>query len=206
MNALDHSGCLKIVDQFPHLTPVLCRKYQLRPAGRRNPNLRILVDIPIRMPGNGNRCLPASDIGLNPAYQNRCPEHRPVQKSPNRTVWALPHFFESIFLHPVRIRCNRCALDRHAIFFCRLRRQNGNLIVRLIPLFESQIIILRLQLDIRQQQLLLDHLPENSCHFIAVHLDKRCFHLNSIHGLLLVFEKLYHDPRVKSIEIRTKQK
>ena len=73
------------------------------------------------------------------------------------------------------------AFDRHTVFFCRHGRVDSNLIIGVIPMFQAQIIILCLQIDIRKKKFVLDHLPENPGHLIAVHFNKRCLHLNFSH-------------------------
>ena len=35
--------------------------------------------------------------------------------------------------------------------------------------------------DIGSEKLILDHLPEYSCHLVAVHLNEGCLHLNLCH-------------------------
>ena len=52
-------------------------------------------------------------------------------------------------------------------------------VARLVAFRETEVVILRLEIDERQQQLVLDHLPENAGHFIAVHLYERRGHLNA---------------------------
>ena len=49
-------------------------------------------------------------------------------------------------------------------------------------MLQSQIIVLCLQIDIGQQQLILDHLPEDSGHFISVHLYERGCHFDLFHN------------------------
>ena len=54
-----------------------------------------------------------------------------------------------------------------------LARIHGDLIVGLVAFFEAQIVIFRFQIHKGQDQLVLDHLPEDARHLVAVHLDER---------------------------------
>ena len=142
------------------------------------------------MTGDRDRLLPCTDIRFDPPHRDRLAEHRPVHNRTDRSIRTFIHLFQMILFHAGRIRRNRRALDRHAVFQCRLRRINRHLIVCLIPVLKTQIIVLRLQVDIREQELILDHLPKNSRHLIAVHLDKRCLHLNPAHAVSSSFSSI----------------
>ena len=96
-----------------------------------------------------------------------------------------------ILFHPRAVRCDSCALDGNAVLLCRLRSLERYLITGSVTVFQSQVIINCLQVDKRKQQIIFNHFPDDSGHFIAVHLDKRRGHSDLFHGVIpLVFVKI----------------
>ena len=66
-------------------------------------------------------------------------------------------------------------------YFLRgLGRVHGDLVIRLIPVLQAQVIVFGLQVHIGQNQLVLDHLPQDAGHLVAVHLHQRRFHQNLV--------------------------
>ena len=194
MDPLDHPGALEIKNGLADFLTVRAGEDQLRFAGTGHPDFTVLIHIPVGMSRQRDRLLPRSHDRLDPVHQDRLAKHRAVKRGPDRPVRALIHLLELILLHPRRIRRDRRALHRHAVLLRRLRRLKRHAVIRLIPVRKPQVIILRLQIHIRQQQLLLDPFPENPCHLIAVHLNKRCRHTNLIH-LISSFTKHGTVPR-----------
>ena len=64
----------------------------------------------------------------------------------------------------------------------------------LVGLFaQTQIVVFGLQIYKRKDQLILDHFPEDSGHFISIHLHKRSGHFNFFHKWnLLSHTSLFH--------------
>ena len=178
MPALQNAGTVKFMNQLPDLRPVFRGKYEFRLSLSWYNDLSVSVDIPVRVTGDGNRFLPGAYIWLNPAHDDRAAENRAVHDRPDRSVRALPHLFQTVFFHPVRVRRNRGTLDGNAETQCRLRCVYGNPVICFVSFFQTEVIILCLQIHVRKNQFFLDHLPENPCHLIAVHLDERGCHRN----------------------------
>ncbi len=159
MDSLQNTGACEIMDRLPYLTAVLRRKDKLRLTGAWHLDLRILIHVPVSVTGQGDRLLPVSYAWLDPLYNNGRPEHRAVQSRPDRAVGAFPHLFQVIFCHSGRIGRDRRTFYRHTVLLRSLGAVKRHLIVRLIAVLQSQVVILCLQIDIRQQQLVLDHFP-----------------------------------------------
>ena len=183
MHPLNDTRSIELMDQLPGFMSFCIRKDHLCLSRSRDSHLHITIDIPVCMTGDRDRFLPCTDIRFDPLHRDRLAEHRPVHNRADRSIWTLIHLFQMILLHTGCIRRNRRALDRHSVFQCRLRRIDRHLIIGLIPVLKAQIIVLCLQVDIRKQELILDHLPKNPRHLIAVHLDKRRLHLNPAHAV-----------------------
>ena len=134
-----------------------------------------------------DRLLPVLHARLNALYLDRCAENSSIQCCTDRAVRRLPHFLQIILCHAGSVRCDRCTLNSNTVLLGCLRGIDRHLIVCLITILQSEIIILCLQINKRKQKLILDHLPENSGHLIAIHLHQRCLHLDLCHVIILQF-------------------
>ena len=141
-----------------------------------------LVHVAIGVPGDGDGGLPVLHHGPDTGQDDRGPEGRAVQNSPNGAVGGFPHFGElRVLLHPLAVGCNRGALHRHAQAFGGLSGIHGDLVLCSVPAQQPQVVILGLQVHKRQNQFFLNHSPENTGHLIPVHLHQRGGHLNLFH-------------------------
>ena len=78
VDALKNSRSLKVMDQLSDLGSVLGGKYQLRPARSGHFDLRVFIDVPVSVAGNGDWLLPVAHIRDDSLHQNRRPEHSAV--------------------------------------------------------------------------------------------------------------------------------
>ena len=187
MHTLNNTRSLEFMNRLFHNGSIFSGKHQFCFSRTRNLHLYCFIDIPISMSCNRDWLFPGTDIWLNPFYDDRCTENRTIQNCTNRSIWALPHFFQMIFLHTGCIRCDSGTLYSDSIFSGGLSTVYGHLIIGRISVFKPEIIILCLQINKRKQKLLFDHGPENSGHLISIHLYQRCFHCYFIHVLFLHF-------------------
>ena len=79
-----------------------------------------------------------------PLGENGRAEHRAVQDLADGTVGALPHLFEFIFFHALRVGRDGGALDADPVLFIGIRRVHGHFVVGRVAHFQSQIVIFRL--------------------------------------------------------------
>ena len=130
---------------------------------------------------NGDGLFPAFHTRFNPLYHNGGAEHGAVQDGTDGGVWTFPHFLQMIFLHTGSIGGDGGALDSHTVLLGGVGGINGYLVIGFIPVFQAQVVVLCLQVYVWQKQVVLNHLPENPCHLIAIHLHDGGGHLNFVH-------------------------
>ena len=147
-----------------------------------NVHLCILVNISICMTRKCDRFLPVTYTWFNTFYNDWCTKYGSVKNRTNRTVRALIHFFEIIFIHTCMIRCDGRTFNCNTILLCCFSSINRNLIICFITIIQSEIIILCIQINKRKKKFIFDHFPENSGHLISIHLYQRCRHLNFFHN------------------------
>ena len=134
------------------------------------------------MTGKRDRLFPVAYAWLDSLHNDRCTENSSVKNRTDRTVRTLVHLLQIVFIHTCMIRCNCRTFYCNAIFlrsFCCIDRY---LIVCLITIIQSKIVVLCIQINKRKKELILDHLPEDSCHLVSVHFYQRCRHLNFFHN------------------------
>ena len=190
MDALQDAGTVKFMDGLADDRTVIGGKDQFSLARSGNPDLGIFVDVTVSVTGHCDGLLPGTYIGIDAFYKDGGPEDRAVQNGADGTVGALIHTLEVILFDSGLIGSNSGALDGNAVFLCRFGSVKGNLVICLIPVGKAQIIILGPEIDIRQQELILDQLPDDPCHLISVHLHKGRLHLDFAHvisPLYLIF-------------------
>ena len=133
-----------------------------------------------------DRFFPGPYIGLDAFYRNRCTENSAVEDRPDRCIGTFPHLGEVVFFDTSCVRRDGCALDSNTVFLCRFSGIDRYLVACLFAVFKAEIIILGFKVDKRCEKAVLDLLPHNTGHFIAVHLYKRGCHSDLVRhtGLL----------------------
>ena len=193
MHTLRNSCTCKIMYQSSCLRSILRSINKFYLSRSRNHHLCVFVHITICMTCQCNRFFPVLDTWLNSFDNNRCTENRTVQNRTDGSIRAFPHFFEVVLLHTCCIWSNCCTFYCNTIFFGGIGSIYSNLVVCLISFFQTKIIIFCFQINKWQQQFILNHGPENTCHLVSIHFNQRCFHLNFVHNnfLLFVFLQAY---------------
>ena len=133
-----------------------------------------------------DRLFPAGNKRRNTLNEDRCTEDRTVHDRTDRTVRALPHLLKLILIHTLCVWSDCGTLNCNAEFNGTVGSIDCYLIVSFITMRQSQIKILCLQIHKRFNDDILDLLPDDSCHFIAIHLNEWRFHLNFTHLILRI--------------------
>ena len=173
------------MDSLSCFISVFICEYKLSLTAAFNLHFCIFIYIAVCMTSNSNRISPCRDIRCNALYKNRSSENSTVQNRSNRTVRGLPHFCQVIFRHSCGIRSNCCTFNGNSVFFSCFGTVESNLILCFFPVLKTKVIVLCVQVDIRFEKNFFDPFPKDSCHFVAVHFDQRCFHLNFCHCFFL---------------------
>ena len=92
------------------------------------------------------------------------------------------HLLEVELLHPRLVGRDGRAFDGDADPLGRLRRVDRDLVAGLVALLHAEVEIQELDVEIGMDQLVLDELPDDAGHLVAVHLDDRILHLDFRHS------------------------
>ena len=134
------------------------------------------------MTGDGDGLFPVLHHGVDAVDEDGGPEHGAVQNGADGAVGAFPHLGQlGIFLHALLVGGDGGALHGHAQAAGGVGGVHGDLVLGLVAVQQAQVIILGLQVHEGQDQLILDHPPQNAGHFVAVHLHQGGNHLDFFH-------------------------
>mmetsp|Transcript_23347 Transcript_23347/g.41465 ORF Transcript_23347/g.41465 Transcript_23347/m.41465 type:complete len:377 (+) Transcript_23347:275-1405(+) len=123
----------------------------------------------------------ANDDGLGPAgnetgdvgNDDGLTEDGPVENIAESAIGTLPHLFQFELLDASLIGSNGGALNADFVFLNGLRSINSDLVIRRISIRESKIIVNDFQIQVRENQLFLNHIPNNPRHFVAIKVNDR---------------------------------
>src|SRR6185312_279144 len=139
----------------------------------------ILVAVGVAADDDGLR--PAWDEARHVAADDGLAEDDAAEDVADRAVGALPHLLQIEFFDARLVRRDGRALDADAVLLDGVGRVDRNLIVGGVAVLDRQIVVLERHIEIRMDQLVLDQLPDDTGHLIAVELDDGSGHLDLLH-------------------------
>ena len=134
------------------------------------------------MSRKGDGLFPVLYAGFNTFDNDGSSEYCTVQHGTDRTVGALPHFFKIILCHAGCVGCDSGTFYSNTVLLGSICSIHSYLIISLVAMFQAKVVIFCFQIDKRKQKLIFDHLPQDTGHLVAVHLNQRCFHLDLFHN------------------------
>src|SRR5690606_32255049 len=169
------------------LAAVLRGERERQRTGARHDEIRGLVLIAERVTADDDRLGPPGHEARHVLADDGLAEDRAADDVADRAVRRLPHLLEVELLHARFVGRDRRALDGDAVLLRRVRRIDRDLIVRLVAALDPEVEVLQVDLEVREDELVFDELPDDASHLVAVHLDDGVLHLDLRHG-----GELYH--------------
>jgi hypothetical protein len=102
--------------------------------------------------------------------------------SPDRPVGRAVHALEAELLDPGLVGGDRRALHADAVLLDRVGGVDRDLVVGRVAALDPEIEVLQVDLEVRKDQGVLDELPDDPGHLVAVELDDRVLHWDLRHG------------------------
>ncbi len=171
MHTLYYSGTVEFMYGLSYLLAKQIGIYYLSLTGTGNLKLHIFIYITVGMAGQSDRLLPVTHTRLYTFNYDRRSEYSAVKHGSYGSVRTLPHLLKIVFFYSCGIGRDGGALNGHTVLKSSIGAVHSNLIVRIITILKSEIIVLRLKLHIRQNELSPYHLPQYPCHLIPIHLN-----------------------------------
>ena len=186
VHPLEDAGAFEVKDGLTgELLAALVGEDHLRLARAGDPILHGLVDVAVGVAGDGNGLFPAGDHRLHLGDEDGGTKDRAVQGRPDGGVGGFPHLFQVILFHPLEVGGDGGAFHPHVPVLDGLGRLDGDLVVGGVPVGQAQIVIFGVQVHKGEDELLLDHGPENPGHLVPINLHDGVLHLDFLHGFLL---------------------
>jgi hypothetical protein len=120
---------------------------------------------------NHDGLLPAGHQARHFGDDDGLAEDGAAQVVPNGAVGRQPHLLELELLDALLVRGDGGALDADAVFLDGLGGVQGDLVVGLVAVGQAQVVVLEVDVQVRVDELVLDVLPDDAGHLVAVQLD-----------------------------------
>ncbi len=152
-------------------------------AGSRNLEISGFVLVSEGVTCHDDRLGPSRDQARHIAHDDRLAEDGAAENVADGTIGGFPHLLEAELLDARLVRGDGGAFDADMFALDGLRRVDGHLIVGGVAVFDAQIVIIQIHVEVRQDQTVLDVFPDDTGHLVAVEFDDFAFDLDFGHGL-----------------------
>ena len=133
------------------------------------------------MTANDDRLSPTRNQSRNVGNHDGFAEDHTAEDVADGAVGRLPHLLETKFLYALFIWSDGRALNGHAVKLGGFGRVNGDLVVGCIAVFNAQVKVLQINVEVRKDQLLLNKRPDDARHLVAIHLNDRVLYFDLAH-------------------------
>ena len=130
------------------------------------------------MTTDDNWLVPMRHQFRNVLADDRLAKYNAIQNVTNRAVRRLPHLLQVKFFNPGFVRGYRCAFHANAVFQDCVCRVNRHLVAGCITILDAQVVIVNVDIEIRQDQTIFDEFPDDSRHFVTVNINNRIYNFD----------------------------
>uniref|UniRef100_A0A7C8ZJH9 Uncharacterized protein n=1 Tax=Opuntia streptacantha TaxID=393608 RepID=A0A7C8ZJH9_OPUST len=123
------------------------------------------------MSSNAYRLCPSRNKPRNVLAKDWLSEDSAIQNVSDRPIGALPHLFQVKLFHTTFIWRNSCTFDCYVVLQGCFRTFNSNFVICSITMGKAKVVVFYIELQKWENKLLLYHLPDNTSHFITIHLN-----------------------------------
>ena len=127
----------------------------------------------------------------NITADDRFAEHNATENVTNGAVWRLPHFLQAKFFDASFVRGDGCALHANTMLQNCVRRVNRYLVVCGIAVLHTKVVVLKIDVEVRQDEAVLYELPDDASHLVSVEFNYWIINLDLCHGKHLFSEHPY---------------
>ena len=150
--------------------------------GSFNDDVAGLVLIAVGVTADTDGLGPAGDQPWNGVADDGFPEDGAAQDVTDGAIGTEPHFLEVEFDHTFFVGGDGGALDGHVVLQSGVGAVDGDLVVGLVAVLHAQVVVEALHVQVGEDQLVFDHLPDDTGHLVAVHFDHWFVNLDSLVG------------------------
>jgi hypothetical protein len=129
------------------------------------------VLVAVGVAADDDRLGPAGDEAGHVLADDRLAEDHAAEDVADRAVGAAPHLLQPELLDAGLVGGDGRAFHADAVLLDRVGRVDGDLVVGAVALLDAEVVVFQVDVEIGQDQLLLDEVPDNPRHLVAVELD-----------------------------------
>ncbi len=124
---------------------------------------------------------PARHQAWHVAADDRLAENHPAEDVADGAVGRAVHALEAELLHPLLVGRDGGAFDADAVLLDGVGGVDGDLVVGAVALLDAEVVVFQAEVEIGQDQLGLDEVPDDPSHLVAVELDDGVGYLDLRH-------------------------
>ena len=129
-------------------------------------------------------CGPAGHQARHVVADDGLAEDDAAQDVADGAVGALPHLLEAELFDARLVGRDGRALDADAVLLDGVGGVDGDLIVGRVAVLDGEVVVLEGHVEVGMDELVLDQLPDDASHLVAVELDDGAGHLDLLHEKL----------------------
>src|SRR5690554_537920 len=150
------------------------------------------------MAAHDDRLGPAGDQARHVLADDRLAEDHAAQNVADGAVGRTPHLLEAELLDALLIGGDGGAFDANAMLLDGMGSINGDLVIGSVPALDREVIIFDRQIEIGMDEFVLDRLPDDPGHLIAVEIDDRVGDFDFAHRKYLLESAFWPIGRFRS--------
>ena len=140
-----------------------------------------------RVAADDDRLRPARHEPRHVGDHDRLAEDDATEDVADRPVGRAVHLLEPELLDARLVGCDRRALHADPVLLDRVRGVDRDLVVGRVAALDAEVEVLQVDVEVRQDQLVLDELPDDPGHLVAVEFDDGISHLDLRHSRQAIF-------------------
>ncbi len=140
-----------------------------------------LVLVTVRVTADDDRLVPAWNEAWDVRDNDWLAEDNAAEDVADGAVRRNPHLLEAELLNACLIRGDGRALHTDVVLLDGVCSVNGDLVVGRVAVLDRQIVVLQVDVQVRVDEAVLDELPDDTSHLIAVELDDGVNNLDLAH-------------------------
>ena len=131
-----------------------------------------------RVAADDDRLVPAGHEARDVGDDDRLAEDDAAEDVADRAVRALPHLLEAELLDARLVGRDRGALDADAVLLDGVGRVDRDLVVGRVAVLDAEVVVLEVDVEVGVDEAVLDELPDDAGHLVAVEFDDGAFNLD----------------------------
>ena len=176
-----HAGTLELMHHMFDACAVSAGKGDGELAFAGHPEIGGAIDVAESMTADHDRLGPPGHQPRDVLADDRLAEDDAAENVADGAVRRLPHLLEAELLHPRFVRRDRGAFDPDPAGLDGMGGLDCDPVLGQVAIVDAEIEVEQGEVEIRNEQLLLDQLPNDPRHLVPVEVGDRVLHFDLVH-------------------------